>query len=59
MACKANTRQFFCRRFALVSAVAMQKMKAKRIGHRAFVFSKQTTLGQAKRFIEIHYLIFK
>jgi len=58
MACKADTRQFFCRMFALVSAVAMQKMKAKRLRHRAFVSSKQATRGRAKGYIENHCLIY-
>jgi len=33
-------------------------MKAKRIRHRAFVSSKQATLGRAEGFIENHYIIY-
>jgi len=48
----------FGRRFALVSAVAKPKMNAQRIRLRAFVTSKQATLGRAKSSIEKHYLVF-
>jgi len=55
MACTANTRflVLFCRRFALVSAVGQAKIERRqRIRHRAFVSSKQATLGRAANLLE-------
>jgi len=48
----------FCRKYALVSAVGQAKIERRqRIRRRAFVSSKQATLGRAARLIRQYFTV--